>query len=1210
MKQPCGCCAGIEIITPQPEANRPGLPAIAYRVGTYATFLESMLARLSTLYLDVPEGGAGTDFKRICPLTSFTTRDLSDPSVALMDAWAIVANVLSFYQERIANEGYLRTAVERLSILELARLVGYRLRPAVSASVYLAFTVADGFNGAIPRGTRAQSIPGAGEKPQFFETYEDLPARDAWNTIKPRLSRPQLITLPGQKLEDNMPVPTGADVIDTLYFQGTSTNLNTGNALLIALGDEEGEQTLRKVRSVNIDAANKRTEVVLEDIRKMPVSGKTLEEAATNALLFFIDQASVLFADNGIAGNVSSSLQNVLNSITSDTTKTEAVGMFRAIIPNMEDKREIAVQRNFTRLEPWIENVIGAVNALIKEIPNLDVATGEGGSTVIAKVQTSSPLENLTNIIGRLSLPPSLQPANAQRLARTVKQTFSPRSDMTPRLLAAFHPAAAGALYKAWAGVKTPSGRVEVHALRARAGLFPGTYPGAVTIKQTKDNGNTTTTTSYISPNIDNAWKGLYSGLDPLKIVALDAVYENLREGGWIGIDRPVLDRRGNPVQDEDGRKTTFHKIATSRTISMSTDGYTAKVTQLTVEPPWLYDLAPDDQPQIRNDFSSTEFLHGTIVYFQSDPLVLAEEPLDADVEGSSIELAQLYDGLEPGRWIVVSGERTDIADTTGVTASELVMISSVEQGARSIGCKETFPLDLPPFSKYFYTTEANRYGDRLVVGLLGVGYKSLESNFPNPPAYTNKRYCDQVQLAPGVYANAYVPTAAELDGNFQDFEGLLYDPTSPTGEPYPSGKIPIFSSTSQPQVFAWRISTEPVHTILKLANEGLAYTYDRNTVTINGNVVKATHGQSVAEVLGNGDASQAQLKFTLHQPPLTHLSAPTPSGEKSTLTVRINDLEWQEADNLLALGPGERGYITRTDDSGRTTVIFGNGEHGARTPTGNANVKAIYRSGTGREGNVRAQQISQLVTQPPGAKYVINPLPATGGADGDTRDQARRNAPLPVMALDRLVSVRDYADFTRTFAGIGKASATRLTDGRKIVVHVTIAGKDDIPIDQNSDLYINLVQALLQNGDPYQPIQVALRRLKLLVISAGVKIKPNYAWESVKPDIESVLLDYYGFDRRDLGQSVFLSEAIGVMQAVEGVEYVDMRTFDAVAEGIDARKLAGLGGSLELKDFVEAQLARVDPAAADQAKRILPAELAILTPDISGTLILTEITQ
>src|SRR5262249_30744925 len=129
-KTPCGCCEGVEILTPLVVANRPGLAALSYRVGTHPTFLETMLARLSTVEVE-------NDHQKFRPLLRLTTRDANDPSIALLDAWATVGDVLTFYQERIANEGYLRTATERRSIIELARLVGYRLRPGVAASVWL-----------------------------------------------------------------------------------------------------------------------------------------------------------------------------------------------------------------------------------------------------------------------------------------------------------------------------------------------------------------------------------------------------------------------------------------------------------------------------------------------------------------------------------------------------------------------------------------------------------------------------------------------------------------------------------------------------------------------------------------------------------------------------------------------------------------------------------------------------------------------------------------------------------------------------------------------------------------------------------------------------------------------------------------------------------------------------------------------------------------
>ena len=86
MSQPCGCCAGIQIITPESEASPPGMSAINYRVGTYATFYETMLARLSTLYLNIPSPDGSGATQKVYPLTQLTTREPSDPAIALLDA--------------------------------------------------------------------------------------------------------------------------------------------------------------------------------------------------------------------------------------------------------------------------------------------------------------------------------------------------------------------------------------------------------------------------------------------------------------------------------------------------------------------------------------------------------------------------------------------------------------------------------------------------------------------------------------------------------------------------------------------------------------------------------------------------------------------------------------------------------------------------------------------------------------------------------------------------------------------------------------------------------------------------------------------------------------------------------------------------------------------------------------------------------------------
>src|SRR5579864_4608264 len=216
----CGCCEGEPSLTA--IANRPGLTALSYRLGTYGAFVQRMLDEIRSVRIpDGPNQGAQ-------PLAGLTTRSLDDPSIALLDAWAIVADVLTFYQERIANEGYLRTSTERRSVLELAREIGYELNPGVAASAYLQFSVEEiigaaaatgsapgaripaapgpgssAFNSGvvdIPQGTQVQSVPAPGKLPQPFETSADLQARVEWNSMNPRLSRRADLALSGGKL--------------------------------------------------------------------------------------------------------------------------------------------------------------------------------------------------------------------------------------------------------------------------------------------------------------------------------------------------------------------------------------------------------------------------------------------------------------------------------------------------------------------------------------------------------------------------------------------------------------------------------------------------------------------------------------------------------------------------------------------------------------------------------------------------------------------------------------------------------------------------------------------------------------------------------------------------------------------------------------------------------------------------------------------------
>ena len=205
------------------QFNPPGLTSIRYRLGNQPELLARLLRRIAQIEVPAEANADGSGELRPGSrvLDGLATRELSDPTIALMDAWASVGDVLTFYQQRIANEGYLRTATERLSVLELAREIGYELAPGSSASTYLAFTVENLPQGSgrttISKGTRVQSLPEGGQLPQTFETAEEAEMRVEWNELRPQQTTRQLIT------------PTSS----TIDVSGLATEIALGSRLLL-----------------------------------------------------------------------------------------------------------------------------------------------------------------------------------------------------------------------------------------------------------------------------------------------------------------------------------------------------------------------------------------------------------------------------------------------------------------------------------------------------------------------------------------------------------------------------------------------------------------------------------------------------------------------------------------------------------------------------------------------------------------------------------------------------------------------------------------------------------------------------------------------------------------------------------------------------------------------------------------------------------------
>lgn len=911
----CGCCHGVSIQTPVGIFNRPGLSAIAYRIGTHSRFKATLQAQLSS-----------SAFPALHPLS---TRDDDDFTMALLDAWSTVADVLTFYQERIANEAFLRTATERLSVLEMARLIGYRLDPGVAAGTWLALEIesASGAFGqalaagnsiqaplqppppvTVEAGLKVQSIPGPGEDPQTFETIEGIEARVEWNGLRPR------------QTELHLPAPDDTQ----MYLKGTSTNLQAGSAIVIVGSERVEDPTsdhweFRRVSQVEIDNVANRTRITL------------------------------------------------------------------------------------------------------------DQALGTGS-------------------------PEAVDPGNSPK----------------------------------------------VYALRLRAALFGHNAPDWVTLPVALRIGDFLPESPDFIPGAFADHKDKWADQkfpSGQESIDLDAVYPQIAVDSWI-----VLRNANN---------TELYRVENVAEASHARFNITGKATQLTIQDHNIDQFSPRDAS----------------VFAQSEELELAEFPLDDPITGKEIVVQGRFDDLPSGRILLLKGKRMRVrirpeaADLELVSETDPSRSTDVTAGDSFIVLQPATPVQGTP-ARHTWRLE----DEAGFQGILEVSDELIE----------------------------FIPADENDDDVVELLELQSVDPEDKT------------------------------HSRITFS-EDLKNVCDRTTVVIFANVAPATHGETVREILGSGDASKEFQRFTLKQPPVTYVSAATPSGSISTLEARVNDVLWLEVPTFHGRGPDERIYVTRLDDDGKTTVIFGNGVEGARLPTGQANITAKYRKGIGLGGLLKPGQLSQLMTRPLGLKAAVNPLASEGAEDPDELEQARSNAPITVLTLDRVVSLRDYEDFARAYAGVDKALATRVWVGQSQGVFLTIAGPMGAAINEDSTTFNNLVEALETYGDPRTIVIVRSYRPRFFRVAGTVTLEPDRLIEVVEPLIVEKLRAHYAFASRQFGQPVARSGVIALIHSVEGVKWVDIDALyrsdeDAAAHALLAADFPHPG----TQELLPAELLTLDPAPLD----------------------------
>ena len=110
-------------------------------------------------------------------LPEWTDHSEADFGIVLIELFAYMADIISYYQDRLANEAFLSTAQERRSVIEHLRLIGYEMAPAALATAKLSLIVGNNVNQVVEirKGDQFATASTKDRKSVTFEYTDDKP---------------------------------------------------------------------------------------------------------------------------------------------------------------------------------------------------------------------------------------------------------------------------------------------------------------------------------------------------------------------------------------------------------------------------------------------------------------------------------------------------------------------------------------------------------------------------------------------------------------------------------------------------------------------------------------------------------------------------------------------------------------------------------------------------------------------------------------------------------------------------------------------------------------------------------------------------------------------------------------------------------------------------------------------------------------------------
>lgn len=232
----------------------------------------------------------------------------------------------------------------------------------------------------------------------------------------------------------------------------------------------------------------------------------------------------------------------------------------------------------------------------------------------------------------------------------------------------------------------------------------------------------------------------------------------------------------------------------------------------------------------------------------------------------------------------------------------------------------------------------------------------------------------------------------------------------------------------------------------------------------------------------------------------------------------------------------------------------FGDDVTGA-APKSGSQIEFVYRTGGGIRGRIGVNTIDtqrQISPLPPANAAVSvrfrNISASSGGTDRETVEQAKKRAPRDFSVQGSIVTAGDYAVAASNFAhpvygSVSKAVATLRTSKNTNLVelHVLAEGPDGIPTAPNAGLKAGLETHISDINVFTDHVQVVDAKILPVDVEMNIIIDRNTDASVIKQKVESAISEFFNVNNWELGEGLYVSNFIEVLEAIDGVSYVDL---------------------------------------------------------------------